>query len=173
MAYDNPHGFTLVGASDDVKTLPLVVVSGTTVFSGDVVSEGATSGTIKRAAAGDTVIGVCLDYIVGDGTKVAKIVVDPNAIFRVQVENGGSQLAATDVFSGFDIIAPAAPATGRISNMELNDVAEVAGGQFILLGRVIRTEPYASLTTYTPAYGSNFVEAKVKFNLAELIWFQD
>ena len=172
MALDNAHGFSLVQSQDDVLIRPFIVTSAAVVQIGDVVIQGSTAGTVSAAtAAGEHLWGVCLDSVTGDGTKTARIVIDPMAIYRVQVANTGA-FPATNVGKGHDIGTFTAGSTNT-SGMELDpDEATNSGeGQFLLLGIAAGTAPYAAGAAALPGYGTSLLtEAIVMVNPIEFQW---
>lgn len=140
------HGYT-----GKVKTYTVAAAHATLLAPGDVMritgvadSDGVQQ--VDAAAAGATVTGILVSVApnisnleqagLPAGTAgTVQLLVDPDAVYEVDVSNGPAVLA--DVGTNFDITATAATLQGSlaISNMVVDqDTASAASGQFRIEG---------------------------------------
>ena len=133
---------------------PIASGYSTDLLPGDPVKLVA-AGTVQRAAAGDPILGVfmgcrytstSLAGIVAEETPYwpastgaadayAYVVVDPDMIFHIQVDDDSGAIAATDVGQNIDILVTAGSTTTRVSGVEA-DVSTLTGASAQL--RVVR-----------------------------------
>lgn len=168
MALDSPRGLELRGTPTDYVCVPMDVKASSTVYVGDPVKVDSATGNVERVAAGDEYIGVAQTYGASGASALAtiQVCIDPNAVYTVQVENGGTFIEKTDLFTGFDVVVPAGPPADIYSDMELEDAAQGPSGQFILIGIDHNgPDPDGSLK---PTYGEALVRAIVRPNLLEM-----
>lgn len=128
MAIDAPRGLQIIGNPSDLEVIEMVVTDSATVYIGDLLMEGGTSGTVTRFTSQGTAYaaGVALGSATGSGVTVkVPVCIDPRAKFLIQCDDSGTALAATDIFSYFSVLWSGAGSNG-ISNMEL-DVNAGAG----------------------------------------------
>jgi len=168
MALDSPRGLELRGTPTDFVCVTVQVKASATVYAGDPVKIEAASGNFERVAAGNEYQGVALTYGASGASDLASIQVciDPLATYTVQVENGGTTLAKTDLFEGFDVVVPAGPPADIYSDMELEDAAQGTGGQFILIG--IDDNGPDPDGTLKPTFGEALIRAIVRPNFNEM-----
>ena len=123
------HGAPISANTYTLKT-------GETVYKGDVVKKDAT-GTVLAASAASAqeAIGVAAHYMTDSlsaGGKEVAVYDDPNIVYAIQQQSGGS-IAAADVHSSADHVAGAG--SGKLSGHELNlTLVQGAGAQFLVLG---------------------------------------
>lgn len=140
------HGYT-----GKVKTYSVAAGHATLLAPGDVMRITGTADSdgiqqVDAAAAGETVTGILISIDrnisnleqsglpAGTGGTV-KLLVDPEAVYEVDVSNGPAVLV--DVGTNFDITATAATLQGglAISNMTVDqNTAAAASGQFRIEG---------------------------------------
>jgi len=166
LAFDNPHGFTLLTPIDHVMKIRCLVTSGQVIRIGDAVKQGATTGTVTRAGAGEALIGVATGY--GDdsgssGTVYVDVVIDPAAQFYAQVGTGFT-VAATDVFSGIDLTDAAGSGLHSAQEADGNAIATTSG-QFIILDIVKGAEPGGGTK---PTWATALSEIVVSMNVQEM-----
>ena len=135
---DAPKGLTpirhLHGAP--IAATEMVVKTGEIVFKGDVLRKDAT-GTVYAAPAASAleVIGVAAHYMsdsLSAGGKKVLVYSDPNIVFSIQQQTGGS-IAATDVNAEADHVAGAG--SGKLSGHELSlTIVAGASAQLLIIG---------------------------------------
>lgn len=163
MAYDNPHGFEIIGNPPDLETYPFV--PGDEIWPNDAVKIDYTTGKVVRAADDESghILGIAMHYCLSTAS-VINVCIDTRAKYRVQAETGFT-IDQVDVGLAFGIGNPGDPGAGNdslISNMEL--VESGTGTQFVLLG--IDAGPEVSGGS-KPALGAANCECIVKINLAQ------
>ena len=143
--------------------------SGNAIFIGDPVKSGGTAGaagtvvygvdvegvsTVAVAAAGDTLLGVCVGvsplqtdlskkYRVASTAQLVYVVTDPNVIFEIEEDSVGNNIAVTQVGNNFDMATYIAGSTTTgVSGVLLDssDSTGTATAQFRLLGLAKRSD---------------------------------
>ena len=175
MAFDNPHGFTLLTPMNQVMTWKFIIDTSETVYIGDVVKPTAAVGGVEQYDAGDALFaGVSLEYGAQDAGGAVEVLVciDASALYRVQTENGGDTIAAEDVFEGFDVASSPGTPAGLTSAQELKDepLANQANAPFILVGLDKGAEASGGKK---PTFGVALTEAIVRPNSYNLVWHLD
>lgn len=109
---NSPSGFTpsyhLTGGV--IRVSEYTLKQSVTVFAGDALKIDA-AGVVDVAAAGggtaNLFIGISAEYKVAPATGITKLKVydDPNIVYRVQSDAGGTAFALTDVFATADLSA--------------------------------------------------------------------
>lgn len=79
---DKAMGLVPIRTPLESQTTALIVTDGVTVYPGMVVDLTSGEITIHAAAATGPVLGVCLDYIVGDGELKATVCTDPDMVYK-------------------------------------------------------------------------------------------
>lgn len=125
--YDLPSGARPAGR---VRSANMYVAGGT-IYPGDFVRL-ASDGKIDAAAAGDTLLGVALEY----GVDTDSILVSDHEDQRYVLQSDSADIdAQTDIGNLFDILATAGNSTYKQSRMELDgSTVSTASGQLVLLG---------------------------------------
>jgi len=141
----------------EIRTNEYTVVTGVTIYQGDIVELDA-DGCVGVAEAGDAtaVIGVAAEYVSDSGSaggKKIRIYDDPFIVFGIQQETGGT-LAAADIGLSADLVAGSGSATTKQSGHELEATVAETAAQFLIIGKV---------ATDDNAWGEN-VKALVVFN---------
>lgn len=159
---DRPRGARPIKRLDGGACLPanpytVDSSNGTAIFIGDFVKLEA-DGNAAPAAAGNELLGVCVS-VAGDygnlgrrflpASTAGTILVsdDPDTVYELQEDDGGTALAATEVGALVDIVAGSGSTTTSISAHELDqDSVDTTSGQLRLLRKVDREDN---------AYGDN------------------
>ncbi len=120
----------------EIQTEKFVVTTGVTIYQGDVVELDA-AGTVGVAEAGDgvAVIGVAAEYKSdSDSAGGVEILIytDPNIIFGIQQQSGGS-VAVTDRGLSADHVAGSGSAVTKLSGHELSATVATTAAQFHIL----------------------------------------
>lgn len=119
-----PFGLRLVDSEGkDFKGRRYVKKSGTIIYPGDVLKQQAT-GDVTVAAAGDTPIGVALEYKASTDVSGILVCDDPAAVFEIQADDG---VTAADVFQNANITATTGD-TGLLRSKQDLDVASFGTG---------------------------------------------
>jgi hypothetical protein len=167
LAFDNPHGFEIVGPVNPNFIVEIPIESLATVYINDVVIESTTdAGEIIRMpddSSSSDIVGISLGYGVGNagGTVVVPVYVNAhNVLLRCQTETGWSGTAA-NVFDYYQI-ATGTP-SGTYSDQELGDADGT--GQFQLMAFVEGAEAGGGLLTT----GAN-AEVLVRIVIADTIY---
>ena len=152
-----PFGLRLVQSEGkEHRGRRYVKKTGSAIYPGDVVKQAAT-GDVEVAAAGDTPIGVSLEYKAAASVDPILICDDPEAVFEIQADN---LVAAADVFQNADITATAGDSSLLRSKQDL-DVATFGTGST----KVLKILGLSSIGEN--AYGS-YARMLVKFNVHTL-----
>lgn len=152
-----PFGLRLVDSEGkEFKGRRYVKVTGSAIYPGDVVKQDS-SGGVTVAAAGDTPIGVSLEYKPSANVDPILICDDPNATFEIQADN---LVAAADVFQNSEITATTGD-TGLLRSKQDLDVASFGTGST----KVLKILGLSSIGEN--AYGS-YARMLVKFNVHTL-----
>ena len=122
-----------------IRANSYTVTTGETIYQGDVVELDA-AGTVGVAEAGDAtaVIGVAAEYIDDSGSAGGKKILiydDPNIVFGIQQQTGGT-VAADDVGLSADHVAGSGSTTTKLSGHELSSTVAVTAAQFLILGKI-------------------------------------
>lgn len=160
---DTPFGFKLVGHTSGspmnarLTRYSIPASDGTAVFIGDAVKSTGSADTVGvpaviQAAAGNTIRGVVVAFEplltnletkhrLASTLRYALVCDDPEAIYEVQEDSVGNNLAATDVGDNFEIIVAAGSTVSGLSGMELDSsTAAGATAQLRVLGLVQRAD---------------------------------
>ncbi len=169
---DRPGGFkpvgnVLTGAYNGQSREYYVDGTDTTnnLFVGDAVKSGGSAddngvASVAQCAAGERMVGVIVGikvpdpygkeahpgYIPSGTTGYVRVADDPNTIFEVQADEGGTALVAGDVGNNSDHIAGAGSTITGGSAFELNaDPTTATSAQWRILGfsQRIGNEPYS------------------------------
>lgn len=123
---------------------------GTAVFKGDLVKLAGDGGaigavvtgipvggmaTIAQSAAGDTSVGVVVDfepdtanlnllYRVASTARVALVADDENVIFEIQEVSAGTAFTSAEIGLNANVVVAAGSTTTGLSGMELNNAGE-------------------------------------------------
>ncbi len=150
---DRPQGFRVYGEPNKI----VILEAGSAVYPGEFVRM-ASDGQIDAVAAGETILGLCLDYGSAAGVKV-RVSYDPDQIYIGQADETEID-AQTDVGNLFDVVATAENTTYKASRMEIDSsTASTTSGQLVLLGLDTSTDN---------AFGTN-ASCFVKVNEHQLI----
>lgn len=133
-------------------------VSGAAVYPGDFVKLDNT-GRVVAASAGDTLLGVCLEYASAAGVRVS-VSDHPEQLYVLQADEADID-AQTDVGNVADILATAASATYKISRHEMDSSTIATGGSAQLVLMDIEQRP-------DNAFGAT-VDCIVKINEHQLV----
>lgn len=160
---DKPFGARLVGHisgspfNAQIRRYSVPASDGTALFVGDFVkSDGSADadgvpGCIQAAAA-NTLLGVVVGFEpvptnletmhrLASTLRYALVCTDPDAIYEIQEDSVGSNLAATDVGGNADIIVAAGSTVSGISAMELDSsTAVTTTAQLRILGLAQRAD---------------------------------
>lgn len=125
----------------------------TAVFIGDAVNLAGSAdangvATIKRAAAGEPILGVVLgvevnaddltnNYRLANTAAYVYVSTDPNLLYTMQEDGAGGALAAANTSNVIDLVAGAGSTISGRSGMEIDSsTAGTASGQLRLWGLV-------------------------------------
>jgi hypothetical protein len=130
--FDRPRGFQPYGS----LLRSSLYQAGSTVYPGDFVRL-ASDGQVDAAAAGETLIGVALQYAtVGQDVMVSD---DPDQRYVAQADEAELD-AQTDVGQSVDIVATAGNSTYKTSRQEIDSsTAGTSSGQLLILA--LNTRP--------------------------------
>jgi len=158
---DRPSGARFVGTIDGsapngvMRTYPVDSSNGTAIFPGDFVVLEADGNVAPVTADTDVILGVCEGVVVDRAVAATehpgylpastagyiRVNVAPGAIYEVQEDSDGSNLALTDVGSNVDIVAGAGSTTTGNSAHELDSSSVVATtAQLRIIGKVDRED---------------------------------
>ena len=141
---DSARGLIPMRSPLKSETAKFVVTNGTTVGIGTVVALTSGQLTIPAANADGPVLGVCLEYVVGNGTKTAMVCIDPDMHYRVL---GDAAYDAAEVGSYGDLEAVTVSATTGHSTAYM-DTSTIAGTVTVKLFLTIMG-PYEVVTPET------------------------
>ena len=139
---DNPNGLKLVRTlsggphTAQLRTYEHPSSDGTAVYVGDLVKMSGTANTdgvptAIQAAATDTVIGVVvglqpkygsleINYVEASTARNMYVCIDPHAIYEIQEDSGGGNIAVTAVGNNADVVVGSGSTTTGSSGMELD-----------------------------------------------------
>lgn len=125
---DAPQGFEPYGVLRQV----VVLEAGSAVNPGEFVRM-ANDGQIDAVAAGETIMGLCLDYGGSAGDKV-RVSVNPEQLYVGQADETELD-AQTDIGNCCDVLATADNTSYRASRMEIDSSTVAASSaQLLILG---------------------------------------
>lgn len=125
---DRPCGFRPYGQVRQVVEME----AGSACYPGDCVNLD-TDGQVDPAAAGETILGVCLDYASAAGQKV-RVSVHPEQLYIVQADEADISAQAL-VGTNCDILATGGSSTYKASRMELDSsTSATASAQCTVIG---------------------------------------
>lgn len=125
---DRPKGFEPYG---EIKQV-VVLESGSAVVAGEFVRLAA-DGQIDAVAAGDTILGLCLDRADAAGSKV-RVSCSPDQLYVGQADETEID-AQTDIGNNCDILATAENTTYYVSRHEIDSSTIAASAaQLTILG---------------------------------------
>lgn len=176
MATDAAFGLRVHTSPNPAWIFSRPVEADQTVYRGDLViagtdltSPGSNADSVARAevADDDKVKGVSIDYAVGATTTIdrtsayrVRVIVDPNQLYVIQVDDSVAALAATDVDARFNVYYSGAP-SGEQSNMELNSTIDNTDGQLQVLDIL---EGPRDKNGYHATFGEDFCIAVVRIH---------
>jgi len=138
---DAPRGFVPVGHLTGGQILARaydVDEDSDAIYRGDALSMGL-NGKVTLAAADTLLAGVAAESkSTLEGTTIM-VYDDPNIIYEVQGYTGVT-FALNSVGEQGDIVATAGSSTTNLSLQELNDTGTGVPGQFLVLGKVDRSD---------------------------------
>lgn len=125
---------------------------GTRIFKNDFVTLAADGG-VNVAAAGDVLLGVAAgDSAASTLDNNFLVYDDPEQLFTVQNDDGGTALAQTNVGNNCDILATAGDADTATSRHEID---QSTAGTVTAQLRIVRAHPIEDSPAGTPIYGAN------------------
>jgi hypothetical protein len=125
---DYPKGFAPFG----VIKKQIVLESGSAIYPGDFVRL-ASDGQVDPAAAGETILGLALNYCSASGQEVL-VSCDPDQLYVGQADETEID-AQTDIGNVCDIVATAGNSTYKTSRQEVDSSdVNTTSGQLLLLG---------------------------------------
>ena len=137
---DNVRGLWPIGhlCGGEIRASEYTVTTSATIYQGDIVELDA-AGTVGVAEAGDAtaVVGVSNGYVssAAAGTKIM-VFDDPNIIFGLQQETGGTVAAADVGLSADANTYLAGSSTTKMSAVELSSTLGTTAAQFLILGKI-------------------------------------
>ena len=123
----------------EIRVNSYILTTGARIYQGDVV-ELDSAGTVGAAEAGDAtaVVGIAAEHK-NDADSVGSIKIaiydDPNIVFGIQQQTGGT-VAAADVGLSADHVAGSGSTTTLLSGHELSLTVDTTAAQFLILGKI-------------------------------------